>query len=273
MLLEILLVQKYTLEYMSEKAKIKAIIVDDSPQARKLLRLMLGDLCPDVLLLGDAENVTDGLSLIKSHLPDVVFLDIEMPGKSGLQMAEELIANNIASQVVFTTAYNSYAVNAFRLSAIDYLLKPIQEDQLIEAVEKIKENAILKNSAERLDALTQNLNDKKPALLSIPVQGGFEYIALDEIEYFEAEGSYVRIVCADQKSKIVSKNLKYFEEALESTRYFIRTHRSYLVNMNCVFSYSKSEGGILLLKSTQNIPISRERKQEVLDYLNSFFRD
>ncbi len=259
--------QKSTFEYMSEKVKIKAILVDDSLQARKLLRLMLEDLCPEVTLLGEAENVAEGLALIKTHEPDVVFLDIEMPGKSGLQMAEELIATNVSCQVVFTTAYNSYAINAFRLSAIDYLLKPIQEDQLIEAVDKIKENAALKNSADRLEALTQNLNNEKSALLSIPIQGGFEYIALDEIEYFEAEGSYVRIVCANQKSKIVSKNLKYFESALESTRNFIRTHRSYLVNMNCVFSYSKSEGGILLLKSKQNIPISRERKQEVLDYL------
>jgi two-component system LytT family response regulator len=259
--------QKSTYEYMSEKGSIKAIIVDDSLQARKLLRLMLEDLCPDVILLGEAENVAEGLVLIKTHEPDVVFLDIEMPGKSGLQMAEELIATNVSCQVVFTTAYNSYAINAFRLSAIDYLLKPIQEDQLIEAVEKIKLFATLKNSVERLGALSQNLNEEKASVLSIPIQGGFEYLSLDDIEYFEAEGSYVRIVCSNQKPKIVSKNLKYFETALESTRNFVRTHRSYLVNMNFVHSYSKSEGGVLLLKSHQNIPISRERKQGVFEYL------
>jgi two-component system LytT family response regulator len=252
---------------MSETGNLKAIIVDDSPQARKLLRLMLNELCPEISLVGEGQNVAEGLKLISIFEPHVVFLDIEMPVKTGLQMAEELLLKKVDCQIVFTTAYDSYAINAFRLSAIDYLLKPIQEDQLIEAVDKVKEQSKLKNSVNRLAALTQNLNDNQTKVLSIPIQGGFEYISLYDIEYFEAEGSYVRIICSEQKTKIFSKNLKYIEMALIAAKNFIRTHRSFIVNMDHVSSYSKSDGGILLLKNRKKIPISRERKQDVLDYL------
>lgn len=252
---------------MSEKKFINAVIIDDSAQARKLLRLMLMELAPEVKVLGEAENVDEGLRMIDRERPDAIFLDIEMPGKSGLQLAEAMIEKNFLGNIVFTTAYNEYALKAFRLSAIDYLLKPIQEDQLLEAVEKLKIEKEHRNNEIRLKVLSDNLKEDKNDVLCIPIQGGFEYLALDEIEYFVAEGSYVRIVCLNQKPKIVSKNLKYFETVLDSTPNFVRTHRSYLVNMKCVQSYSKSEGGLLRLKSSQNIPISRERKQGVLDYL------
>lgn len=252
---------------MSEALKITAIIVDDSERARNLLRLMLNELAPIVQVMGVAEDAEEGLRLIDKLQPDALFLDIEMPGKSGLQLAEALLEKNFLGNIVFTTAYNEYALKAFRLSAIDYLLKPIQEDQLLEAVEKLKTEKEHRNNEIRLKVLSDNLKEDKNDLLCIPIQGGFEYLALDEIEYFVAEGSYIRIVCLNQKPKIVSKNLKYFETVLDSTPNFVRTHRSYLVNMKCVQSYSKSEGGLLRLKSSQNIPISRERKQGVLDYL------
>jgi len=252
---------------MSEEGKIKAVIIDDSEQARKLLRLMLMELSSDVHILGEAENVDGGLKLIRKINPDLVFLDIEMPGKSGLQLAEIILNEKIPAQVVFTTAYNSYAINAFRLSAIDYLLKPISEDQLEEAMEKVRSNKHLKDSNKRLEALSNNLQEGKSAVLSIPIQGGFEYIPLDQILFIEADGSYARIVCADNKSKLVSKNLKYFEGILDTANHFVRSHRSFLVNMKHVVSFNKSEGGSLILSMNNPIPISRERKQEVLDYL------
>ncbi len=253
---------------MSEKVEFKAVIIDDSSQARKLLRLMLLELASNVQVVGEAENAEDGLRMILKLQPDAIFLDIEMPGKSGLQLAESLIGKNIQGKVVFTTAYNAYALKAFRLSAIDYILKPIQEDQLEEAVEKLKEDKKNRDNEVRLKALSENLQEDRNNVLCIPIVGGYEYLPVDEIEYMEADGSYVKINCTDQRSKIVSKNLKYFENALESAPKFLRSHRSFLVNMDHVTSYFKSDGGNLQLKSGQVIPVSRERKQDVQNYLS-----
>lgn len=253
---------------MSKEGILKAVIIDDSKQARKLLRLMLMELSPETHILGEAENADAGLKLIQDVEPDLVFLDIEMPKKSGLHLAEMLIKEKIDTQVIFTTAYNSYAINAFRLSAIDYLLKPINEDQLEEAIEKVRSNKQLHDSTIRLEALTNNLQEGKSAVLSIPVHGGYDFIPLDDIIYLEADGSYVKIVCTEKRNKLVSKNLKYFEGMLESASHFIRPHRSFLVNMKHVLSFNKTDGGSLTVDVNQNIPISRERKQDVINYLN-----
>lgn len=253
---------------MSKTEIVKAILIDDSAQARKLLRLMLMEHSPEVHVVGEAENAEEGLRLIDKLQPDAIFLDIEMPGKSGLQLAESLIGKNMHAKVVFTTAYNAYALKAFRLSAIDYLLKPIQEDQLLEAVERLKEEKAHRNNELQLKALSTNLKEDRNNVLCVPVQGGFDYLPIDEIEYLEADGSYVKINCTDKRSKTVSKNLKFFENALADSSNFLRSHRSFLVNMDYVTSYLKSDGGNLQLKSGQLIPVSRERKQDVQDYLS-----
>ncbi|MCC6702355.1 MAG: response regulator transcription factor [Fluviicola sp.] len=247
---------------------MKAILVDDSPQARKLLRLMLKELAPTVEVIAELEDATEGLRKVKLMQPDVVFLDIEMPGKSGLQMAEELVESGCTSAIVFTTAYNAYAINAFRLSAVDYLLKPIQEEQLLESIAKVKERLKFQDTAVQLKALSKNLKAEKPDVLCVPVQGGYEYMSLKDILFLEADGSYVRIVCVNGKHKLVAKNLKYFENSLQGAGNFVRVHRSYSVNMDEVSAYIKSDGGNLELRSGKVIPVSRERKQAVLKYLN-----
>lgn len=252
---------------MPDKVELRAVIIDDSAQARKLLRLMLLELAPEIKHVGEAENVNDGLRLIDKEQPDVVFLDIEMPGKTGLQLAEILLDRNFKGNVVFTTAYNAHAIKAFRLSAIDYLLKPIQEDQLTEAVEKLKEEKKNRDNENRLRALSENLHQERNEVLCIPSNNGFEYIPVMEIEYLEADGSYVKIYCVNNRSKTVSKNLKYFESALTDCTNFIRTHRSFLVNLDFVTNYSKSDGGYLTLKRNVQIPISRKRKQAIQDIL------
>jgi two-component system, LytTR family, response regulator len=252
---------------MSDKTTLRAVIIDDSSQARKLLRLMLLELSPEVKVLGEAEEVEEGLRLIDREKPDAIFLDIEMPGKSGLQLAEILLEKGFKGNVVFTTAYNAYAIKAFRLSAIDYLLKPIQEEQLLEAVEKLKEEKQNRDNANRLKALSENLQEERNDVLCIPTQNGFEYLPVTEVEYLEADGSYVNIYCTNNRCKTVSKNLKYFETALSDCSNFIRPHRSYLVNLDYVTNYSKSDGGFLVLKRNVQIPVSRERRQAVQDIL------
>jgi two-component system LytT family response regulator len=252
---------------MSEKLKVSALIIDDSKQARKLLRLMLMELTTDIQVVGEAADVSAGLNLIDEFQPDAIFLDIEMPGQSGLQLAEILIQKQFKGSIVFTTAYNSYAIKAFRLSAIDYLLKPIQEDQLIQAIEKLISEKQNQDNAERLNALSENLSENDKEVLCIPNQSGFEYIPIAEIEYIEADGSYVNIYCINKRSKTVSKNLKYFESALLDFSNFIRPHRSFIVNKDFITNYIKSDGGLLILKSDVEIPIARERKQAIQEIL------
>lgn len=252
---------------MSKGKHIRAVIIDDSRQARKLLRLMLLEMAPDIVIAGEAENVDEGLRLIDRELPDAVFLDIEMPGRTGLQLAQELKQKNFNGKVIFTTAYNAYAIQAFRLSALDYLLKPIQEDQLKEAVEKLRKEREFTDNSKQLEALANNLDEDQESTICIPVQGGYEYIPLKDICCFEADGSYVRIITLDSKQKVVAKNLKYFENSLETIPKFLRPHRSYLVNMDQVVSYSKAEGGFLSLSNGMQVPVSRERKQVIQEFL------
>jgi two-component system LytT family response regulator len=196
--------------------------------------------------------------------PAIVLLPASCPY---IVLAEMLLERKFKGNVVFTTAYNAYAIKAFRLSAIDYLLKPIQEDQLTEAVEKLKQEKKIRDNEIRLKVLAENLQENKNEVLCVPTQGGFDYIPLDELEYIEADGSYVKIFCNHVRSRTVSKNLKYFENALAENQNFVRPHRSFLVNINCVTGYLKSEGGFLILKNSAQIPVSRDRKQAILDLL------
>ena len=247
---------------------MKAILIDDNSQARKLLRLMLQEYAHDVVVIGEAENAENGLKLIENTKADVVFLDIEMPGKTGIQLAEELSNRKIEISIVFTTAYNSYAIQAFRLSATDYLLKPIQEDQLLEAIDKLRNQITFSEYHNKLDALKINLRETTSKLLCIPVQGGSEFVPVEEIIYLEADGSYVNVVCVNGRNRVVSKNLKYFENSLYGLTQFVRTHRSFIVNMDYLFFHSKSESNVLL-KNGIKIPVSRERKQSLTDFLTN----
>lgn len=246
---------------------MKAIIIDDSPQARKLLRLMLQELVPTIELLTESENVPDGLKAIEEYNPDFIFLDIEMPGKSGIQLAEELVAKKTDCDVIFTTAYNDYAINAFRLAAIDYLLKPVQEKQLLEAVQKVAERKSMKQSYLRFNILTKNMNSEGNQTIAIPVQGGYEYVSLKEIEFLEADGSYVHLFTIDKKQKTVSKNLKYFEQQLQHITNFVRVHRSFIINMEHIASFSRSGRGTILMKNNRSIDLARDRREVFLKSL------
>lgn len=253
------------------QAKIKAIIIDDSEQAIRLLYLMLKELAPEIEVIATAKNVSDGLSLINQHHPEVLLLDIEMPEKSGLDLASELQKSNLRCDIIFTTAYDEYAIQAFRLSAIDYLLKPIEEEQLIHAIEKVMKNRQLKNAENRLNALVNNLNPDANRTLSVPILNGYSYLPLNKIEFLQADGSYVHIFMHNDLTKTISKNLRYFENILESEKNFVRVHRSYIINMESVEAYSKADRGIVLMKSGKKIDVARNRKQEFLLKLKSKF--
>lgn len=242
--------------------KLKAIIIDDSPQARKLLLMMLEEHTKDLEVIAEAEQATQGLELIKKHHPDVIFLDIEMPGKSGIQLAEQLLIEKITPAIIFTTAYNDYALKAFRLSAIDYLLKPINETHLEEAIEKIKKLHPKAEEEKKLKTFIDNYDTSFPKTLSIPTSSGYQFLKIDTILYIKADGSYTHIFIDKEKPITVSKNLKYFETALDGYSQFIRVHRSYLINLQQMKKFDKQNRGEIMMNDETIIDLARDRREE-----------
>lgn len=252
----------------TEGDKRKCIIVDDAPQARMLLRIMLQELSSDIKVIGEAGNVEDALALIHREHPDFVFLDIEMPGKSGLELLEELHSRQFGGEVIFTTACDEYAIRAFKLSAVDYLLKPIQAEELQEAIQKAIATQNLKQSAARYHTLMNNLQENAPGVVALPLNYGYEYVEVQDIEFVEAERSYSYIHFRSGSQKLVAKNLGYFEDVLRHLPVFVKTHRSFLVNIRQVKGFQKKgEGGILTFPSNKQVEVSRSCRKELLERL------
>jgi two-component system LytT family response regulator len=254
---------------MTNPTNLTAIIVDDAPAARELLRLMLAELAPNVAIKGEAENVAQAVALIKSAKPDLIFLDIEMPAKSGLQLVTEIAQTEFNYQIIFTTAYNQYAIQAFRLSAIDYLLKPIKEQQLVEAVEKAAQQKQLAQSAQLLANLQHNLSIQNGNILAIPLQYNCEYLPVNDIECIEAEGAYVHIFLKNNKKIFLAKTLKYFEQALSHLAFFVKIHRSYIINLHYMRSFCKSERGIITLLSGKEVELSRSHRKDFIAIIDN----
>jgi two-component system, LytTR family, response regulator len=244
---------------------LKAVIIDDEAKARRILASFIEEYCPQLTLLGSAEDVVQGVKLIQRTQPDIVFLDIEMPGYNGFQLLE--FFEDIAFEVIFVTANNEFALKAFQVSAVDYLLKPLQINQLIRAVEKaekIRGNSLIK---ERLETLQTNLAAQQIKKIVVPVSEGSLFIDIKDITHLKAEGSYVNIFLKDGNKILLSKNIKDYEGQLTGEEGFFRSHRSYLVNVRHVCSVS-ADGSEALLPNHQSATIARERKQD----FNSFLR-
>ena len=243
---------------------LKAIIIDDESRARKILASFLTDYCEQVEIVAQVEDVPQGVKAIKKFEPDIVFLDIEMPGYNGFQLLD--FFDEIQFEIVFTTAYSEFALKAFQVSAIDYLLKPIQIDQLINAVnkvERIRGNSLVN---ERVQTLQANLEDFKIKKIVIPLSEGSLFIELKEIIYLKAEGSYVNFFLKDGTKILASKNIKDFEEQLTQTEGFFRTHRSFLINTAFITNISSDNTGVTL-NGNAEITIARERKQDFIQFL------
>ena len=223
---------------------------------------MLQELLPDeVLLLGALPDAHKAIEEIQRLQPDVLLLDIEMPGKTGIRLAQELAEAQVHCEVIFTTAYSEYAIQAFRLSAIDYLLKPIKEEELVEAIHKVREKQKLLSAEQRLQSLARNLlPEKEEKSLCLHVGNAYEYIKISEIEYLQAEGSYVRVVLCTGKQHLISKNLKHFESLLEGFEDFLRVHRSFIINQKYIKGYKKGSNSQLIMQSDAAIDIARSSK-------------
>lgn len=245
---------------------LKTIIIEDEPAAANLLEEMLKDIEPPVEVIEKCSDLPSGVKSIRKYTPDIVFLDIELPVYSGLQLLDFFNPEEITFQVIFTTAYNEYAMKAFEMSAVDYLLKPLQEEKLHAAVRKAYSKQA-PASLELLPALRENLQLNDSKKIVVPVANGFDVLNLKEICYFKAEGSYTNIFFADRSSLLVSKNLKHFEFIVSSINHFVRIHRSYIANINYVKKIIRKEGGILLLENKSELPVAEDKMEKIIELL------
>ena len=244
--------------------KLNAIIVEDEETSREILKNYLKKYCPNVNVLGEASNVDEALILIRNNDLDLVFLDVEMPYGNAFDLLDKV--GDINFETIFVTAYNHYAIDALNAHASYYLMKPISIDELIKAVDyvteiKTKEDAL---QDQVLIPKTNNVNGK----ITIPQQDGFEVINTSDILYCKADDNYTEIYLNTNKKKLVSKTLKYFEDALNDTN-FARVHKSYLVNVNEIVKYVKGKGGSVVLSNGKEIMVSASIKSELLSYFKS----
>lgn len=223
--------------------KLKAILVDDEESARDVLQNLLERFCPDIELLAKCENIPKAVEEIKKHQPDLVFLDIEMPQYSGFEIVK--FFKEINFQIIFVTAYDQYAIKAFEVSAVDYLLKPIDIARLKSSIERVRQRKNVLQQAERLNLLNDTLQQKKIKNIIVSDKGNQNIISIDSIIAIEAQESYCLIHTTDKKHT-ASKNLKHFETLLENLPQFIRVHKSWLINKDHLLNYSKSELSIQL---------------------------
>ncbi len=241
---------------------LRAIIIDDEEMARTLLSSMVEEYCPNVQIIDMCGDLPTGVKSIRKNKPDLVFLDIEMPGYSGLELLEFFNEDEIDFSIVFVTAYHQYAIQAFKLSAIDYLLKPIDAEELIKAVSLYEK----RNSAKKYKLLKDNLSNQ-PKKIVLGTNASTLFVPLDDILFFKAEGSYTNVIFKDGKSLLTSKNLKHYEDVVGNYNNFYRCHKSYLININYVTEYVKSEGGYLKI-GTHQVSVAPDKLAIVLERIS-----
>jgi two-component system LytT family response regulator len=242
-----------------------AIIVDDEKHCREVMEHLLHKHCSDVKILDSCNSAATALIALEKENPDILFLDIEMPGMNGFELLEKNKCPNVA--IVFTTAYNEYAIKAIKHSALDYLLKPVDKDELIQTVKRAKQYKTLKAS-ERVDNLLEILQlNKNSKRFAVPTMEGLIMVDSENILYCESDSAYCKIFFINSNKPItLSKTLKEVEEVLQGND-FCRIHHSYLINMKCVQSYIRGEGGEVVLNNGIHLPVSRTRKQDFLSLL------
>lgn len=243
------------------KIKImKAIIIDDEKQARISLSLLLKEYCPEIEISAECENLPEGVKAIRKNKPDIVFLDIEMPGHSGLELLDFFDEKEVNFAIIFTTAYNEFAVQAFKLSALDYLLKPINPDELVNAVSRLK-----RQKKDQFHVFSENITKERPEKIAVPSGNNLILLNISEIRCIKGEGAYSELIMTDKSKHLVSRNLKNFEDVLHGDKRFLRIHKSYIINFDEVLTYNKSDNGWLNLKGDISVPVSTEKINLILE--------
>jgi two-component system LytT family response regulator len=248
---------------------ISAIIVDDEKNGRENLIGLLRTHCPNIQIVAESVSVEQAVVAIHQYQPQLIFLDIEMPGKNGFELLEHF--KEFPFEVIFVTAYDNYAIKAIRFSASDYILKPINLNELIGAVNKVSQRIRLQQDNERIHQLYQNtLNPSNPKI-GLPSGDRVEFIEVKSIIHCQGESNYTTIYFTNRKPLLVAKTLIEFEELLFDYQ-FIRVHKAHLVNLQHVTSFTKNDGGVLYLSNGDSVAISRRRKEFTLIQLKSVMK-
>lgn len=244
---------------------IRAIIIDDERHSCDALKMLLAKCCSQVEVAAICHSGGEGIKMIGELKPQLVFLDIEMPHMNGFQMLEQLPTINF--EVIFTTSYDQYAITAFKFSALDYLLKPVDREELEKAVQKVLKT-ISPPVSQQLEILLQKIN--QPAItiqrIALPTMQGLEFVPVDSIISCSSNNNYTEFFLADKKKLLVSRTLKEVEDML-TDHSFLRVHNSHIVNLNAITRYVKGEGGYLVMTDGSSVDVSRSRKELLMQRL------
>jgi two-component system LytT family response regulator len=245
---------------------IKAVIIDDEKKSRELLNSMVAKHCPQLTVAGSADSVSAGVELVRKENPDLIFLDIEMSDGTGFDLLEQVPGIN--ASIIFTTAYDRYAVKAIKYSALDYLLKPIDPEELKTAASKVSEKRSNLSTMENLQSLLQNFRkpDENYSKITLPTGNAYEIVNIKDIIRCEAEGSYTNFLLTNNRKMLVSFSLKHYEDLLPAEQ-FVRVHHHHLININHVVRFLKADGGYAVMTDGSEIEISRRKKDAFMQRL------
>jgi two-component system, LytTR family, response regulator len=240
---------------------IKTLIVDDEVKGRLFLRQLCETFEPRIKVTSEASSAAEALEIISLDPPELVFLDIEMPRQSGIEMLASV--KEIPFEVVFVTAFNQYAVDAFRLGAVDYLLKPVGPEELIRAVDRVERNLKLSPHRPHVQALVKQFGDPFTRI-TLPTMNGYEFIDLKEIVYIESESNYSILMLLNGRKVTTTRGLGDFEETLEGCGFF-RIHKSFVINLSHIQKYIRGEGGTVVMAGGVEIDVARRKKEAFLE--------
>ena len=246
--------------------KIRAIIVDDEPLSADALIWEISDLKLDIEVAGVANSGSEGIALIEEIQPDLVFLDIEMPLMNGFDMLRNM--NKINFAIIFTTAYDQYAINAFEINAFDYLLKPVTKEDLQRVLGRFSEAQTVDQWMSKLDGLHKILKKQNPAFDKIawPTSEGMEFLSTDQIIRCQSESNYTHIILRDSGRLLVSRTLSIVEEMIDS-KSFLRVHKSHLINLKYIRRFVRNDGGYIVMDDGSQVPVSRRKKEDLVQLI------
>jgi two-component system LytT family response regulator len=252
--------------------RIKTIIIDDEAKSRKTLHDFLSKYCPDVEIIAEGASVREAVKIIELHKPELVFLDINMPEGNGFELFRKIKEPDFYT--VFVTAYDQYAIEAFRHQAVDYILKPINIAELIKTINRIKTLHSYKTNTNQLNAFLQATTKKAITSdkIALPVADGLTYVQTDDIIHCEAQGNYTCFHFTNRSKLLVSRTLGFYEDLLKS-RGFIRIHHQHLINLMHVEKYQRGRGGTVIMADKTELMVSQRRKEEFIKMSGGFLPD
>ncbi len=241
---------------------IRTVVIDDELNGRNIIKSFVEKYCTGIEVIAEADSVASGLDCITENNPDLVFLDIQMQDGTGFDLLEKLPKRNF--KLIFVTSFDHYAIKAFKFSAVDYILKPVDPDQLIAAVEKVKAMAPAETVESKIDVLISNITSLEK--IALPASDGIRFIKISEIIRCESDNNYTLFYLTTKEKILVSKTLKDFELLLSGSKFY-RVHKSHLVNLKFIAKYIPGEGGYLILEDGSHVDVSRRKKEGLLKIL------